>query len=444
MNGEENTRSVVSLGRITQILFIGFKRLWWVVLLLAVILGGAMAYHSWSSYVPVYVASETFTVYAKNESQAQITQYNVGYAQQMAKTFPSILKSGMLNELVKADLGTEYLPAISVEALEGVNLIKLSVSGSDPQFCYDALKSVVKNYPAISEYVVGATELKVIDESGIPTAPDNIRDWKDGGKKGVLIGLAAGLLLVVFYGYTKATVMGREDLARTTNARYLGSLPTVNIKRRSAKTVSIDVDRVNDINYKEAFRSLSVRIDRAMKEKGRKTLMVCSAASGEGKTTVAFNLAISLANIHRKVLLIDCDLKNPSLYKMLETEECPGITEIACNGEAYKPLIHKAAGDKIDVLYAGSATTEMFEILTGGNLVELMAELREEYDYILVDTPPCSLLSDAEELAEIMDCALMVVKQNYASRASVIEGLKRINECGLPVIGYILNSYSGR
>lgn len=442
MNNEGVVKSF-SPARLLDVFLQGLKRLWWLVLLLTFIGGAGMGYRSWTSYVPTYSASVTFSVYTVNENQSSVSTFNQAAAEQMEKTFPYILTSGVLSDLVKEDVGVAVLPSVSATAVEGANMIVLSVKGSDARLCYDVLQSVIKNYPQVAELVVGPTYMSIVDETGIPDEPDNQRNWTDAAKKGIVVGLALGLVLAFVYGYTKATVMGREDLQNRSNVRYLGTLPVVTVKKRSKmKEKVLQLSTTTDRSYREAFRTLAVRLDKRMRDRDQKTLLICSAASGEGKTTVAFNLAYSFAKLHRKVLLIDADLRNPSVFKMTGAGECAGLAEIL-DGTATLSDTLQSYSDGFDILYAGEDAGETDELMRGGVFTELVDALREKYDYVLIDTPPCSLLTDAEDVAEICDAAIMVIKQNYASRGSVIESMARLSESGTEVAGYILNSVSG-
>lgn len=173
------------------------------------------------------------------------------------------------------------------------------------------------------------------------------------------------------------------------------------------------------------------------------TLMVCSAVSGEGKTTVTFNLAKSLARLQRKVLLIDCDMRNPALYKMLRVDECSGLMELTRGEATPDSVIHTIDGEGIDVIFAGLNADDASEMLSTSSFMKAIEKYKTTYDYILMDTPPTSILSDAEELADCTDGALMVIRQNYASRAGVVDGLARIADSGVQIIGYVLNMYTG-
>lgn len=436
----ENTRQPISLNRLLAVFVHGFKRLWWLIVLLALLFGAGMGYRSWTSYSPVYSASVTFSVYTVNETQSGVGTFNTAIAEQMAETFPYILTSGVLSDLVMADVGIDSMPAVTAKAVTDANMIVLTVQGSDPRLCYDVLLSVIKNYPQVAEFVVGPTTMNIVDETGLPTEPVNERNWSDAATKGILIGAAIGFVLAFIYGYTKSTVMGREDLQSRSNVRYIGSLPDIAMKKRSKMSFkALTLDSVSDRGYREALRALAVRLDKRMRDRELKTLMICSAVSGEGKTTVAYNLAMSLAKLHRRVLLIDCDLRNPSMYRMTGENECAGLSEILDGAAAVYDTIHHI-GEGFDIIYGGTENGVTDELMRDDILTYMLDGLKEEYDYVLIDTPPCSLLTDAEDVAEICDAAIMVIKQNYASRTAVIESMTRLSESGTAVEGYILNA----
>ena len=413
MNEQYNEQASISLNRFFVMFMHGLKKLWFLVLALTIVVGAGMGALSWYRYTPSYTAAVTFTVYVKNDAQAGIPAYNQAAAEQMAKTFPYILTSGVLSDLVMSDLGTTSLPSISASAIENANLFVLKVSGSDPEYCYEVLKSVIENYPRVAEFVVGPTQMEIVDESGVPTKPSNSRQWKSSAKKGAVIGFALGLVLVAFYGATKTTVMSKDDLRRVSNIKFLGALPSISVKKRSrgvSKTPSFD--DINDRTYKEAFRAVSVRIDRSMREKGHKALMVCSAVSGEGKTTVVYNLAQLLAKLGRRVLIIDCDLRNPMMYKILDADKGKGFSELVEGKATIPETVHTVLPDKLDVIFAGNYDGDATDVLGEPGVGDVLKQLRNSYDFILIDTPPYSMLADAENMGEVIDGALMVVRQN--------------------------------
>ena len=446
---QDQVTSALEMNHLLQMLIRGFRRLWLYALILTLLLAGYMGLRSWRSYVPSYTASATFTVYSTSALQSTSQTYNTATAEQMAKTFPHILTSGVLSQIIREDLGVSDLPTITAEAVDETNFLDLKVTGRDPQLCYDVLQSVINNYPQVSELVVGPTVLELVDESGVPVDPNNVRSWTGAAKKGALLGIALSIAAMLSYGYVKATVMDRTDMESGSNAKYLGGLPQLTQKRRTkTRERPITLLTTDSRSYREAFRLVTVRIEKYLRTHGKQTMLVTSAIPGEGKSTVAFNLAISLTQHGQHVIIVDCDLRNPSVYQMAGQEICPGLGDYLREkvqlSDVPGSLIHKPEADGMpDILYAGAAGKTSPELLGSARFSELMDSLRDLYDIIILDTPPCSMLSDVSELSEQVDCALLVVRQNFASKTSVLSSLLTLSEYDISVAGYVLNAFSG-
>ena len=144
------------------------RRLWVVGFVLVVLCGAFFGIRAKAAYRPSYQASATFTVKVADPLYASVASYNIKTAEQMAKTFPHILNSGLLENRVKEALGIPYMPSVSVSVLPNSSVITLKVQDSDPQQAFDVLNAVITYYPEIAEFVVGATVLQLLDESGIP------------------------------------------------------------------------------------------------------------------------------------------------------------------------------------------------------------------------------------------------------------------------------------
>ena len=147
-------------------------------------------------YVPYYTASSTFTInIQEDQSGGNMTQttsfYDNETAEQMAKTFPYILTSGVLRRKVAKDLGVAVVTGnVKASVAENTNLFTISVTDTDPERAYDTLQSVIENYPTVSEAIVGKTSMKMLDETGVPENPDNPRGFKMNAVKGAVVGFA--------------------------------------------------------------------------------------------------------------------------------------------------------------------------------------------------------------------------------------------------------------
>ena len=282
----------------------GFGKLWWVAAVLAALLALAGLFYSVRSYHPMYRAEATFTVETYTNQNGYTFFYDNNTAAQMAITFPYLLDSDLLLDRVMADMGVEYLNGTpSAQVIENSNLFTLSVTSRDPQAAYDILQSLIKNYPAVAEYVIGRTQLNMIDYPEFPTLPYNHTQHLKYAGIGGLGGLLLGLFIVALYAWYRNTVRKETDITEKLQIDCLGSVPWVVPKnRRKDPTLSIRNRKIGPA-FKESFRGLALQVDRAMEDK--RVLLVTSTVSGEGVSTVAANLAEALKDRGRTVALVD-------------------------------------------------------------------------------------------------------------------------------------------
>lgn len=216
----------------------GIKRLWWLILLLTV-LGGAVSYFRVSTtYVPHYEAEATLLITTvKSDNLMNNDNYtDIATAKQLGKVFPYILTSGVLSDLVAQDLGMDYVPGqISVQAVEGTNLVTIRVTASDGGTAYDVLQAVLKNYPEVAQFVVGQTEMILLDESGVPSDSGRTSITRGSVRKGAAAGLIAGMIILLIYVATRHTIRKPGDLKTILNIPCLGILPGFRIKKGRKK-----------------------------------------------------------------------------------------------------------------------------------------------------------------------------------------------------------------
>jgi receptor protein-tyrosine kinase len=188
----------------------------------------------------------------------------------------------------------------------------------------------------------------------------------------------------------------------------------------------------------ESIRLLRLRVEKIMTEEEKKILLISSAIPGEGKTTMSVNLAISMAQRGRRVLLIDCDLRNPSVAKSLQLDAKYSLSDYLQGQVTVKDIICPTEVENLFVIPGGGDASDM-ELITEGLGVAMVQAARNMYDFVILDTPPCSMLADAGEVAELADAGLLVVRQDFASRDQILDGVQRLGDADLPMIGWILN-----
>ena len=411
----------------------------WVLLLVLVLLGSSvLAVRQYSSYSPTYTASASFTVRVANPLYSSVSSYNAKTAEQMAKTFPYILTSGVLQERVMAHLGIPYMPSVSVTTSAGSNILTIKVTDSDGQRAYDVLNAVITHYPEIAEFVVGTTVLVLLDESGVPAHPNYAMDLKEPAVKGAVLGIVAWVAILAVIALSRNTIHNEEELKKILNTPCIGQVPFVKGPRNIAYPI-VGRNR-NHAGFSESIRILRLRVEKHMEEKQRKVLLISSAMPGEGKTMVSVNLAVSLAKKGKKVVLIDCDLRNPSVAKALQMTPKNFLIDYLQEKVTVRDIITQTQISNLYVIGGGNGEkNNSAELLTRERTIRLIQAARNLFDYVILDTPPCSLLADAAELAGLADSSLMVIRQDFASKEQIVDGIGCLSDSNLPIMGCVLN-----
>ena len=189
------------------------------------------------------------------------------------------------------------------------------------------------------------------------------------------------------------------------------------------------------------FRTLRIRVDAKLQEISAKTILINSAVQGEGKTTVAINLALACALKGEKVLLIDADLRNPSVSQVLHLDtNKKEIADVLEGRLSWKSALISEKETGLQVL-AGTYRRDNSAKLMESNCMErLLEEAKEQFDCIIVDAPPCTVLSDAIILAKKLDSVIMVIRYDYARVNQILRGSESLADTGISMIGYVLNA----
>lgn len=174
----------------------------------------------------------------------------------------------------------------------------------------------------------------------------------------------------------------------------------------------------NDPNstVSEAYRSLRFNIECTASDREIKTITITSACRGEGKTTTALNLAVAYAQIGKSVILLDADLRKPSLHLAFGGDNKRGLASFLANQNSVKEVIMESHIDNLSVIPAGPIPSNPSELLASKYLDLLLSELKQKYDLIIVDTPPVLPLTDAKILAAKCDGVLLVAEQGKVKR----------------------------
>ena len=195
----------------------------------------------------------------------------------------------------------------------------------------------------------------------------------------------------------------------------------------------------SNFHVREAYKTLRTNVRFFLNEEGCQKICITSGAMSEGKSITILNLAISIAEDSKRVLLIDADMRRPTLARLLNKPVAPGLSNVLAGLASDKEAIHKNVYPNLDVLFAGDIPPNPSELLGSRRMHELLDNLSEKYDYILVDTPPVNVDTDTCVVANMLHGVLYLVRKDKADRDSVARGVNQLKLTGARLLGFVIN-----
>jgi len=263
-------------------------------------------------------------------------------------------------------------------------------------------------------YASTVTDSRLIDapiSTFNPIKPKRSLIWLGSLAAGVVI----PLLLINLIFLLNNKVQSREQIEKTTRASVLGEIGLMKSKKGQEPSEAI-IKMTSRSAVAEQFRALRTNLQ-YLGDGSCRTIMFTSSIGSEGKSFISVNLAASLAYSDKRVILLGLDLRKPSLHERLEIPNKKGVSNYLVGQKNLKELIQSTSiHPKFDVITSGPLPPNPSELISNGRLPELIAELRQEYDYVLIDSPPFGLVTDAALIADYVDATLYVVRFNYTLR----------------------------
>lgn len=191
-------------------------------------------------------------------------------------------------------------------------------------------------------------------------------------------------------------------------------------------------------SMQEAFKTLRTNVAFSLPGNGCKCIGIVSASRSDGKSSIAINLSISLAQINKKVILLDCDMRMPTIASKLKIKSTPGMSNYLSGNCDEVPIIHDDTRG-IDIIPSGNIPPDSTALINSDQMVDLIRQLKGTYDYIVFDFPPINIVSDAVMLSNVIDGYLLVVRHELSEYQMVTETMRQMRFANAKVIGAVYN-----
>jgi non-specific protein-tyrosine kinase len=406
-------------------------RRWIWVVVLGVIVCGGVTYIISKSTRPIYQARVIFVV------NADPTSSNATSSIAAAPTYAQLLTNPViLNPVVAKHRGmtlNQLNAMISVKPQTNTQLIELDSQSSDPLFATQIANEVGQSYlQYVNSQLLSTVQML---PAQVPTEPIAPKPLQDTGI-GALIGLGLAITLIVIFEWVEDRLSSPENAQELFAQELLAIIPKSPGQQKSLVKDSATLA--------EKYRMLAASLNTAQAIKPFKVVMITSAIPGEGKSTVAANLASFLARTDRKVLLIDANLHNPMLNKRFGIDNTRGFSTIFL--ERWSSPSPELYGEEIiglrslRVFPSGPTLTASAELLQSPLASQLFNHLREvPFDYVVVDSPPLLSVADTQILASLVQAVLLVVDANKTPRRALLRTKRLLDRTHARILGIVLN-----
>lgn len=391
---------------------------------------------------PQYGSSVKLFVSTATGGQAEysasliVSQRVASYAE--LATDPSVLQRVI--DKLGLDMGYEELAgSVSTNVILGTQTVQIDVRADTPELAQriaqaeaDEVVTLVERLerpadsdeePAISARI--ATEPSISDVAVAPNVPLSIGI-------GVLVSLFVAIAGALLRDLFDRTIKSRQDVERITSQTVLATLPfDPQVKKEPLSTESGG-------SLAEAFRVLRTNLQFANIDANAQAILVSSALPNEGKTLVATNLALSLAQSGRSVLLIDADMRNPNVAELLGLENSVGVVTVLVGRTTVDEAVQNHVSG-VNFMATGPSPPNPAEVLDTQAMRDLIAQVRKEYDAVIIDAPPMLPVADASILMTEVDGALLLVRHGSTTREQLRLAVARIQTVGGRLFGTVLN-----
>jgi capsular exopolysaccharide synthesis family protein len=284
---------------------------------------------------------------------------------------------------------------------------------------------------------VNLNEITLVDPADLPTRPVKPNRLLNI-TMAILVGLLGGVGLAFFLEYIDDSIKGPEDVERYLRTPLLGIIPRFGRSSGDLKRDLVSIEEPKS-TITELFRSARTGILFSSSEGEPRTLLIWSAGSGEGKTMVAINLAVTMAQAKNRILLIDADLRRSRLHKSFGFRNDTGLSTYLSGQKEIDELVQSTQIENLWVLPAGPSPPDPSQLLGSDRMRTLLSTVAGKYDRVIIDSAPALAVTDSALIAGLVDGIVQVIAASKVSRKLLLRGIEQMKKVGGNTLGAILN-----
>ena len=409
---------------------------WILIAAVMFIFGSVFDFMKTVTYVPQYGTSLTATL-----SGGEDTFKNIDKVQSYVNTLDYLMNSNNAKSYVKKKMPISKTTYKAEVTLKQANVVKIKVSADTKREAYFSIKLLNDWYRENTERYSFPYNITVLKESKFSTKPVN----PNSHIKNFLIGaVGSGFVLSCLLGlyfFLRDTIKSEEEVENKLDTRLYAKLPFEVKKRedvRNKKAILITSLKTSFF-FRESMNKLRSKVEASSDKHGYKSFMITSAYENEGKSSVAANLALALAKNGRKVVLVDADFNKPAVFKFFDLDGSKSLNKAIEGTSSWRSQV-VSDRNGLDLLPCSQDALKSELLTNSKKLDEIMKELREEYDFVIVDTCPAYLLNEPMAMNELVDATLFVVRQDYATSDVINETVKRLTYVKDNVLGIVFKN----
>ena len=414
----------------------------WLIAIIAIVFGLLGGIVGKVTSKDVYTSEVAFIVNTLSENE--IVENSAVTAQiNITNTFKYILSGREFKSAVQEKCNLSYGlidSSIKVETVDSTNAIELKVTTEDAQTSYNIAKAVVDVYADVVEEIYPNASLNVCETPVIAEKPEENRSEVIIAVVSAAVGVIAYCAFVLIMFIIKDTIKNSNELSEKLQIPVLGAVQLVANKNKTNKGLLV-ADRRTGFSFIETYKAIRTKIENNSAKTGNKVYLVTSACENEGKTTVSANIALSLAENGKSVLLIDADLRKPSISKILSLPEAgEGFASVIKQEASITDAIKLIKTFNLYVLADRKPVSNPSELLSMKITEEIINGIRDEFDFIIIDTAPASVVTDASIIAGFADAAIIVVREDFSPYSRIRMSVEDIDSNGAQIVGCIFNA----